>query len=648
MKEAIILTPLTSPEVPAIIRDLCQPAHMNLTEGEIRKSIIEKRVYKATKGQIPFGVVTLTIKPLTEMAVWLSEKESRETWAEAIKKAILRAFSAPEVYRVKWSIPASCKNMLIVAEGCGFKNQGELLEEGPNRESLIVFGLSRNGNLPNDSLQSNFSIEKEKLIKDGLERKILSLETELSTAKQEIKNRENWLSEENTKRIQAENKLLLLEAILKEQQIIHAPGSVQETNKPETANLENVIATKLREKGIKRNENRRAQLVAVMNFIWQAREATVTASMLKNHFGCSSQSPINWVKDLESIGMVTIALEQINGKGAKRVIVRSAVPAPTTVDEKPEPKDEKVKIKPEEKPEIKQKVESAIETLLNPEISLTKGLSLKELGVGPEEAEKFVEAVQATNLCHIIGSPKDPEKCFIWLKKIDLAKNKGGGVDEKIELDPTATTETQTAIIPIEEFLEGEKERLKAYFFTLSKFTKAKKEISEVLKSGKPIGAEIFGSCYGIKKGEMPAVIALLCKEINADNKEKENKSLIKEVKINGAADYANTTVEIIAAPEISEQKIPDDKAKKPVIVKPEKVEEELTRKTQEKILAELSQTHREIFFALKKAGGSSTKTDIKNKVGIGREVCELCINTMAEKGLLTAESEKVSLSNIA
>lgn len=586
MAKTVVLTPLSSAEAPSIIRDLWQLAHMNTTEGELKRIIIERKVFKATIDQIPFGVITLTPKPLTEMTVWLSEKETRETWAEAIKKAILQAFSAPEVYRVKLSIPASCKDMLIVAEGCGFENQVELLEEGPNREPLIAFGLSRDGSSSNDSLQSSLSIEKQKLIKDGLERKILSLEAELNTANQKIKKLESEI-----------------ESLKKEF------AALSKNDKSELGKNEEII----------------------LKLVIDHPDGIKQQQIIKKT-GIVQSEVSKCVRILAKIGLV------INQKVGIERLVKPVLEE----TEKPE-------AKPESELETNQKVESALKKLLNPEISLVKGLSLKELGIEPEKAEKFVEAVKATGHCHIIGSAKDPENCFIRLKKIDLSRNKGGA--EKTEPDPLRPKETQTAVIPIEELLEGEKERLNACFSTPSKFIKAKGEILEALKSGKPIGAEIFGSHHSIKKSELPAVIMLLCKEINDDNKEK-GKPLVKEIKIRETPDYADSVIEIITASEISEQKITKDKeeVKKPVTIKPEKVEEvdeEPALKASEKILAKLSQTHREIFYAIEKAGGSLTKTALKNEVGISKEVLELCISTLAENGLVTSDLENVSLNNM-
>lgn len=430
--------------------------------------------------------------------------------------------------------------------------------------------------------------------------KIISLQKELDNANKEKEKYKEWLDGKNNQLKIAEEKIRLLETGLKKPEKTVTASS--ENNQPKLGKNERIILELVTRHldGIKQQ-----QII---------KETGIVQSEVSKSVRSLAEKKLVTNKKFGKERLVKLVLEEV---------------------EKPE-------AEPESELEIKQRVESALETLHKPEVSLTKGLSLKELGIGQEKAERFVEAVRATGLCHIIGSPKDSENCFIRLKKIDLSRNKS--VDEKTEPDPPTPTETQTAVIPIEEFLEGEKKRLRAYFSTLPKFTRAKEEISEALKSGKPIKAEIFGSQYGIKKSEISTVITLLCKEINADNKE-GGKPLVKEIKIKETPDYANTSVEIIAAMGISEQKITEDKeeAKKPVATEP-------ALKASEKILAKLSQTHREIFYAIKEKGGNSTKTAIKNEVGISKDVLELCISTLVENGLVTTEpsSEKVSLNNAA
>lgn len=452
----------------------------------------------------------------------------------------------------------------------------------------------------NQEITANLSPESSEL-----QEKIISLQKEVSNANKEKEKYKEWLDGKNDQFKIAEEKIRLLETGSKEpEKTLAVPHNKSELGKNEEIILKLVID---HPDGIKQQ-----QII---------KETGIVQSEVSK---C--------VRSLAKIGLV------INQKVGIERLVKPVLEE----TERPE-------AKPESELETNQKVESALKKLLNPEISLVKGLSLKELGIEPEKAEKFVEAVKATGHCHIIGSAKDPENCFIRLKKIDLSRNKGGA--EKTEPDPLRPKETQTAVIPIEELLEGEKERLNACFSTPSKFIKAKGEILEALKSGKPIVAELFGSHHSIKKSELPAVIMLLCKEINDDNKEK-GKPLVKEIKIKEAPDYANTTVEIIAAIGISEQKITEDKeeAKKPVTIKPEKVEEvdeEPALKASEKILAKLSQTYREIFYAIEKAGGSLTKTALKNEVGISKEVLELCISTLAENGLVTSDLENVSLNNM-
>lgn len=210
MNKPVVITPLFSAEVSGIIQKLWQIAHMNITEGELKKKIIEAKVYKATIDFQPVGIIILTAKPLTEMTVYLSDAGSKEKWTEAIDKAASLAFLAPEVYKIKWLMAESCKEMAVAAQECGFREEGKFQDEGPNREPLISFGLSRNGNQPNASFKQNSSTEEISLIKGELEQRILFLEAKLKEAENLSKNLQKSLDETDEKRRANEKELLLL------------------------------------------------------------------------------------------------------------------------------------------------------------------------------------------------------------------------------------------------------------------------------------------------------------------------------------------------------------------------------------------------------------------------------------------------------
>ncbi|MBU4338234.1 hypothetical protein KKB43_05140 [Patescibacteria group bacterium] len=210
INKPIVITPLLSAEVSGIIQKLWQFAHMNITEGELKKKIIEAKVYKATMDFQPVGIIILTAKPLTEMTVYLNDAALKEKWAETIKKASSMAFLAPDVYKIKWLIAESGKEMIAIAQECGFKKEGKLQEEGPNREPLISFGLSRNGNQPKPFFEQNASAKETSFIKGELEEKILFLETKLKKTEELNESLQKSLLETDEKRRVTENELLFL------------------------------------------------------------------------------------------------------------------------------------------------------------------------------------------------------------------------------------------------------------------------------------------------------------------------------------------------------------------------------------------------------------------------------------------------------
>lgn len=198
----ITLETLNTPEISLIMKELGAHARINLSEREFREIIAKKDVFKIMLNYAPFGIIAITPKPLAEITIWLSDRESKEKWIEAIKKTILKAFEKPEVFKIKWSVAESCKNMIEIAQSCSFEKESEQPNEGPNRETMITFGLSRNGNSPESSLHASPNAEQEKTI--------LSLETKLKNAEELNQSLQKSLLEADKKRRIAENNFLLL------------------------------------------------------------------------------------------------------------------------------------------------------------------------------------------------------------------------------------------------------------------------------------------------------------------------------------------------------------------------------------------------------------------------------------------------------
>lgn len=226
MSEKIVLMPLLPSETSNALEKLGTFAHIDMALSEFRDIVLNQKVFKLMLNNNLFGIISVTKEPLAKIRIWLSEKESLKMWTEAIKITVSHTFKAPEVFKIKWQIVESNKEMIIAAKGCGFEKEGEHKHEGPNRQTMISFGLSRNGDSPKNSLSSKAETEIEAL-KKRLEAKNADLKITNETIAdllKKIASLEKDIREENAKRIQAENDLLLLkekttelEAIIKQQ-----------------------------------------------------------------------------------------------------------------------------------------------------------------------------------------------------------------------------------------------------------------------------------------------------------------------------------------------------------------------------------------------------------------------------------------------
>ncbi|MBU3924864.1 hypothetical protein KJ854_02930, partial [Patescibacteria group bacterium] len=322
MTKNIVLTPLLIAEIPYITKELQHLARIGMTESEFRKIILEKKVFKATVDYTPFGVIAITAKPLAEITIWLSEKETKETWTEAIDKTVSRAFLAPEVYKIKWLIAASGKEMIAIAQECGFKEEGKFQDEGPNREPLISFGLSRNGNQPNPFFEQSSSAKETNLIKGELEEKILFLETKLKKTEELNESLQKSLLEIDEKRRVTENNLLLLkESAEKPYTSEEKTIKTESTATPiiqeglETDELEKFVTQKLGVIAEHTNRNRFQKLILLIEIVARAAaDEKVTKEKLQTQLVYSPATIENLLKILRNAEIIKIDREKIKGK----------------------------------------------------------------------------------------------------------------------------------------------------------------------------------------------------------------------------------------------------------------------------------------------------------------------------------------------
>ncbi len=448
MTKNIVLTPLLIAEIPYITKELQHLAHIGMTESEFRKIILEKKVFKATVDYTLFGVIAITAKPLAEITIWLSEKETKETWAEAIDKTVSRAFLAPEVYKIKWLIAESGKEMIAIAQECGFKEEGKFQDEGPNRESLISFGLSRNGNRPNPFFKQISSAEETSFIKDELEEKILFLEAKLKETEELNESLQKSLLEIDEKRRVTENELLLLKEKVKKpcdpeektaKTKVAVASEIQE--RLETGELEKFITQKLGVIAEHTNRNRLQKLIRLIEIVAQtAANEKITKEKLQTQFACSPATIENLLKILRDAEIIKIGREKIGGKSLAIIRLTEITAAELEsikkvqeITKKPPLADEKqpeiVQIKDEDSRRQPQEPEKTKDEAAKPEVQEQKNetsawnKNSATVYIDKQQTEKAKRLLKA-NLKREKNPKEEGLSAIVLLKELNLPCNK--------------------------------------------------------------------------------------------------------------------------------------------------------------------------------------------------------------------------------
>lgn len=209
----VAIAPIETVEISAAlknIRPFICASFSDATEGDLRKIALSGHpnlLLKAIVEGVPFGIIHITKGYILRIDVWMSNKESPESWTRAMELAIKKAFAFPETGTIEWRITKSSKDMVKIAESCGFKNQGELQGQGLNREPLVSMGLLREKDIqvqkaaPETSTAAAAELaKKDKVIKElkfKLEQKeglTKILEANLSHATEKLKEAETQLS----------------------------------------------------------------------------------------------------------------------------------------------------------------------------------------------------------------------------------------------------------------------------------------------------------------------------------------------------------------------------------------------------------------------------------------------------------------------
>lgn len=206
----MMLSPLLPAEISNMIEKLGIFAHLDMSYSEFKDIVQYQKVFKVMLNNSPFGVIAITKDSLAKVKIWLSEKESQESWNEAIGLAATQAFKEPSVYKIDWLISKHNKDLIECAINCGFNSAGDRLNEGPNRETVLLFSMPRNGNHPIPEQRDNAQSEKIKSDNENLKKAKEDLQNRLRSAEESNKSLQTSLQQEKTDHVHTKSELLLL------------------------------------------------------------------------------------------------------------------------------------------------------------------------------------------------------------------------------------------------------------------------------------------------------------------------------------------------------------------------------------------------------------------------------------------------------
>lgn len=194
-KEIVVVSRLLLKEISPTFGEIelfISASFLNTSEGKLRDIALKATnlLFKATVGSRSLGIISAAEGSVVKIDAWMSNKGSRESWENAIRSATKQIFNNPVAGKIEWKITSSNKDMLEIAKACGFRKEGDSQGEGLNREPLITMVLLRTEPV---SLSATNATAAEIAEKDEI-----------------IAQLEKSLSAENSQRIQAENRLLLL------------------------------------------------------------------------------------------------------------------------------------------------------------------------------------------------------------------------------------------------------------------------------------------------------------------------------------------------------------------------------------------------------------------------------------------------------
>lgn len=454
--------------------------------------------------------------------------------------------------------------------------------------------------------------------------------------------------------------------------------------------LTKLVRQKLKGKPFNLNKSVINGIAEAIGFLENNSTVVLTLDDLIEHFKRSGPTIRRWLKELKSLGLITIGQEETNGKSRPKMVPKLI---PSAI---------KVAVQETEKLELESHDVNFLKLTLSNSNGLTQKEISKKLGIDPSDVSRTASGLEEIGLItrNKIGNAmlvkpvmekirehfpellpekeetviesgpeqklpepeiKQDEKAppettivkpmvpetMVAVEAVESPQQETTAILEnqqlvtsaiETETDDNLNTENDDGKLIIVEGLSQTQEEINLYdvFKNSDQIEKGLNEMIDALRDGKMIKANIFGSHCKIKKVDLPTFVLLLSRKINTEAKRKniDMEPPIKAIMIHCPEDYEKTEIEI--NPKIEA---------KPKLQKSEKPGKLL--KTIEQLCSTpgLCDAQKKMLIELNKSGGALDKKELQSKTKLPASTFERYIQYMEQLRVISTGDKQVHLN---
>lgn len=141
----ITLSILQLKEVSTIIEKLNKLARLNMTEGELRKMLLDAniRTYKIVRDYGVIGVLKYDKNNPSEMNIWINDDQAEKVIVQSVKLAIDHIFKDDLKTKIRWQVmeQSTNKDLVKAAKECGFEEEGRALGESSSGDAILKLAI---------------------------------------------------------------------------------------------------------------------------------------------------------------------------------------------------------------------------------------------------------------------------------------------------------------------------------------------------------------------------------------------------------------------------------------------------------------------------------------------------------------------------